>query len=416
MRELILKLRELAVKLFIMVLPIYHKLLVIRLRHKETINVVFFAMSLSMWRYQHLYEMLRKNPRFSPYIIIQPALTYSKDQQRKDIEALIDHFDTKKIPYLLGTNTEGYVIDVEKIMSPDIIFYPQPYHGYYPEMLSYSNYWHKLLCYIPYAFWIGKGDWSYNYRFHNIAWKMYYPTHMHIMDARKYSSTKGRNMEIVGYPTADDFLKVKYKDVWKSVVGCRKRIIWSPHFTITSGGQVQQSMFLHLADAMIKYAKKYSQLIQFAFKPHPRLYTELCRHPEWGEEKARLYYEQWASMENTQLETGEYVDLFMMSDAMIHDCGSFAVEYHYSENPVMYVATDFEKQVEEKNDFGKLAMRQHYVGTCEQDIVRFIEDVVLAGNDPMKDGRVQFKKDYLLPPNGKTVAENTMDVFLKAFC
>ena len=106
----------------------------------------------------------------------------------------------------------------------------------------------------------------------------------------------------------------------------------------------------------------------------------------------------------------------MTSDAMIHDCGSFTVEYHYSENPVMYVSQNFVEQLKEKNEFGKLAMNHHYVGKTKEDIIAFIENIVLAGNDPMKPRRQQFKKDYLLPPNGKTVAENTMEVFLKAFC
>ena len=121
-------------------------------------------------------------------------------------------------------------------------------------------------------------------------------------------------------------------------------------------------------------------------------------------------------MENSQLQTGEFVDLFMTSDAMIHDSGSFGVEYHYSGNPVMYIADNFEEQVVEMAEFGQLAMRQHYVGKNQEDIIDFIENVVLKGDDPMKEGREQFKKDYLLPPNGKTVVQNTMNVFLRAFC
>ena len=82
----------------------------------------------------------------------------------------------------------------------------------------------------------------------------------------------------------------------------------------------------------------------------------------------------------------------------------------------MYIADNFEQQVEEKGEFGKLAMRQHYVGKCKDDIINFIENVVLKGDDPMKQGREEFYREYLLPPNGKTVAENTMDIFLKTFC
>ena len=98
---------------------------------------------------------------------------------------------------------------------------------------------------------------------------------------------------------------------------------------------------------------------------------------------------------------------------MIHDSGSFCVEYHYSGNPVMYVADNFEKQVEAMADFGKLAMQQHYVGKTEEDIVDFIEKRVLGNDDPIKQQRLEFVQEYLIPPNGKTVAQNTMDIFIK---
>ena len=45
----------------------------------------------------------------------------------------------------------------------------------------------------------------------------------------------------------------------------------------------------------------------------------------------------------------------------------------------------------------------------EADIRRFIDDVVLAGNDPMQPQSEQFFRDYLLPPNGKSVAQNVVD-------
>jgi hypothetical protein len=168
-----------------------------------------------------------------------------------------------------------------------------------------------------------------------------------------------------------------------------------------------------MSETMLDIAQKYKEKLQFVFKPHPRLFSELCKYPGWGEERAKEYYRKWAEMENTQIETGEFVDLFMTSDAMIHDCGSFAVEYHYSGNPVMYIAENFDEQVAEKNDFGKIAMNLHYVGKCKQEIIDFIENVVLAGDDPLKPQREQFRKDYLIPPHGKTIAENIMDVLQK---
>ena len=410
-----LKLRTVVKQIFLSLLPYYLCLYVFTLRFKKKINVVFFAMTLPMWRYQHLYEILRKHPKFNPYIVLQPHSAYSDSQKIEDVNRLMEYFDSKGIPYVLGQHKNGTCINIRKEFSPDILFYPHPYWDYYPQELSYNKFYDKLLCYCPYAFWSSYGDWSYNQPLHQVAWKLFYSTELHKKDAEVLALRKSRNVEVVGYPTADDFLSGKYVDRWKCSSN-KKRLIWAPHFTINNGGYLYQSNFLWMSKTMIDIAAEYSEMLHIVFKPHPRLFSELCNHKLWGEDKAREYYKLWETMENTQVETGEFIDLFMTSDAMIHDCGSFSVEYHYSEKPVMYVAKDFEKQLEDKNTFGKFAMRQHYVGCNKEDIVGFIENVVLGEQDYMKSGRIQFKRDFLLPPNGKSVAENIMDVFVKSFC
>lgn len=384
-----------------------------RLRRKEQINVVFVAMSLSMWRYQNLYETISKHPRFKATIVVLPCMTYEEKQQQKNVEELVAYFSEKECHFVIGDKSSTN--NTIKELNPDILFYPQPYSNYLEEKYGHKNFRFRLLCYYPYAFWMSKGQWSYDQPLHNYAWKLFYPTELHRKDAKAFSLNRGRNIEVVGYPNADAFLSSLHCCVWKPQDKVKKRIIWAPHFTITPS-YVNQSNFLWMADLMLEMTNRYFDKIQFVFKPHPRLFTELCKYEKWGEERTRKYYAKWESRSNTQLVSGEFIDLFMTSDAMIHDSGSFCVEYHYSGNPVMYIANNFEEQVEEKGEFGQLAMRQHYIGKNEQDIINFIENVVLTGNDPMKQGREEFVKQYLLPPNGKTVAENTMDVLLKAFC
>ena len=149
-----------------------------------------------------------------------------------------------------------------------------------------------------------------------------------------------------------------------------------------------------------------------AFKPHPALLTQLYQHPEWGQERTDEYYELWRTMPNTQLEAGEFVDLFMTSDAMIHDSGSFAVEYHYSRKPVMFVSKNMKPILDTQSTFGLKAYDLHYIGKDEAGIRRFIDEVVLGGNDPLLPEREQFFRDYLLPPGGKSVAQNILDDIL----
>ena len=369
-----------------------------------------------MWKYKHLYNILNTHPKFKPYIVILPCIVYNKQQQKDNTIELIQYFKENRIPFYTYTKEDGTFFNIRKEINPDIIFYPQPYKEIFSPKFQYTKFIDKLLSYYPYAFWTSEGSWSYNQTYQNIAWKLFYSTELHKIDAQKYAFNKGKNVEIVGYPNADLFLNHTHQDIWKVQSNRKKRIIWAPHFTIFSGEILYQSNFLWMANFMLELTKNYSDIIQFAFKPHPRLYTELCKHQDWGKEKTEAYYQQWERMKNTQLESGEYIDLFMTSDAMIHDSSSFTVEYHYSKKPVMFITNDYNKHLEGKSDFGKLAMEQHYIGNNKEDIIHFIENVVLRGNDPMKAGREDFFNQYLLPPNGKTVAQNTMDVFIKTFC
>ena len=403
-------------QLVIRLLPIYQYLFVKSLRYKKQINVVFYACSLAMWRYHHLYEEMAKHPRFKTTIAILPARGYSKEQRKKDVETLKEYFISREIPYVLVEDDVGNCLNLKKEYKPDLVFYPQPYGDLYREEHKCNIYMDRLLCYYPYAFWRSIDFWSYNLLFHNIAWKLFYSTELHRKDAKEIANNKGRNVEVVGYPTADDFLYRKHVDVWKPQPVKKKRVIWAPHFTIYPGGLLKQSNFLWMADLMLEIVENYSDEIQFAFKPHPRLYSELSNSNVWGQEKTDEYYRKWADMDNSQVETGEFIDLFMTSDAMIHDSGSFGVEYHYSGNPVMYIADDFDEQVSKMSEFGKLAMKQHYVGSNKDDIIRFIDDIVLGNNDYMATQRKEFVEAYLIPPNGKTVAENTMNVLLKELC
>ena len=102
-------------------------------------------------------------------------------------------------------------------------------------------------------------------------------------------------------------------------------------------------------------------------------------------------------MENTQVETGEFVDLFKTSDAMIHDSGSFSVEYLFVNKPVAFVKTDMAFNKAGYTNIGSAALDQHYIVHNEQEVTAFIDDVVLGGNDPMSSQRTEFCNTVLRP-------------------
>lgn len=378
---------------------------------KEKINVVFFAANLAMWQYQHLYELMVKNNRFNISIIIAPFPYYTEDERNKNAEDLKKYFDNKNIKYI---DCQSYTIDIEKELNPDILFYAQYYTHAYPQKYDAWYFRKRLLGAYPYGFKDCYIADSYNNPFHNVAWKLYYATNEDLKNAKESAFNKGNNVVVVGCPHADDFLSPEINDVWKRQDKKKKKVIYAPHHSIYDYSRLKFANFLIFSSFMQELAIKYSDKIQFAFKPHPLLITQLYKHKDWGKEKTDKYYEWWEMQENTQLETTAFIDLFKTSDAMIHDCSSFSIEYFYTQKPVMYLCQDIEEVKNKKNEVGKIAIDTHYIGQTKNDIISFIEEVVLKDIDPMKQQREKFFKKYLLPPNGKTVAQNTMDDILKS--
>jgi CDP-glycerol glycerophosphotransferase (TagB/SpsB family) len=158
---------------------------------------------------------------------------------------------------------------------------------------------------------------------------------------------------------------------------------------------------------MLDFKDKYKDKVQFAFKPHPQLKPALYKHKDWGKERTDAYYKAWEEGDNSTFVAGAYIDLFKSSDGMIHDSHSFTVEYLYVGKPVMFM-TNYDRE-SQCNAVGKKAFAAHYHGTSRDDIQHFIEDVVIGGQDTMVEKRHAFYNDILVPPNGRSVAENIIN-------
>lgn len=376
------------------------------IKKKGKARILFIVSNLAMWRTQKLFDMLSNDNQFEVFIILASFAHFDSDQKSNNLKELRQFFSERGISFLEADSLTSPANYVRETLIPDIIFYPQQYQSLYNNGLDSELYDTYLLCYVPYALIVFDQGWLYNQRFNNVAWRLYFPSDLHKINARNRAINKGANVRLVGEAISDLYLEREHKDSWKKHIGKKKRIIWAPHFSIEEGGWLHRGSFLILNQVMLNLADKYKDQVQFAFKPHPRLLTELYNSPQWGKEKADAYYQKWAQMPNTQLETGSYVDLFMTSDAMIHDCGSFTAEYHYTQNPVMFFTRDLDGVKKQLNELGLAAIEAHYIGGSAEDIESFIESVVLKGEDPLKPARKAVFDKYLLPPNGRSAAEN----------
>jgi len=388
-------------RLFARKMQAKHEKWVGELKGKEKIKVLFLAMHESIWKVDTVFKEMLDDPYFDPEILVCPYLQYGKERMLDDMNQAYEFFEKKGYPVKKSRkDSDGTWVKLSEI-SPDIIFFTNPHDLTLPEYYS-KSYKSYLSCYVPYFYLVTThdGDVSiYDQEFHNALWRHYLPHAASFSDSKRTISGSSDSSKLVGYPAAEQLLikraEKKVKCVWKKQGEIKKKIIFAPHHTIENNG-FQLSNFLSYAEEFVKLARNRSSEVQWAFKPHPILKSKLYLHSDWGELKTNEYYDFWKYSPNTQLELGEYGDLFAQSDAMIHDSGSFLAEYLLLRKPVLYLLKNTNERVY-LNEFGRLALDACCHGYSMSEIEDFVSDVC---NDNLTSARNkidQFLQSQVMP-------------------
>lgn len=361
-------------------MQVKHQELLACLKGKEKIRVVFLAIHKSVWKVDTVFQRMLADPYFEPEILVCPYTPYGEERMLEDMEQAYSYFKDKGYPVKKTLNNDGSWVKLEEVQ-PDIVFFTNPHNltrkEYYED--AYLNY---LSCYVPYAHDVSKYNnyiSQYNQFFHNAMWKIFVPHHEDLDIFFSYSQSKGNNVIVTGYPSCEVFFEDKGNSPWKPQDKDKLKIIWAPHHTIDDPN-LPYSNFLRLADFFKRISFEFKNEVQFSFKPHPILKSKLSAHPDWGVEKTSQYYSFWEESDSTQLEEGDYIELFKWSDCMIHDSGSFLAEYHYVKKPVFYIS---DKKTENYlNPFGIAALNCCLVGENEESIREFIKKMLLKKVQP----------------------------------
>ena len=367
-----------------------------RIRKKQKIRFGFLIQELTQWKSEFLYKAMLAHPRFEPILCISPSLGYPGAER-----SLIDYCQTRGYNYCL-LDPDNTIIEQICI---DFVVPEKPYQKEMHPLHQIERNKQLPFIVIPYYLSTITENWVVNQRINLLCWRQFVDNESCRKDWARIHRLKGLTYAVTGLPVMDELLTPKefLPDVWP-VTDNRKRIIYAPHHTIAEKHWegIGYSTFLDYCDAMLDIRDKFKDKVYFVFKPHPSLKKRLLEI--WGEEKTDAYYRKWDVPGVSHVEQGKYLSLFKYSDAMIHDCGSFTVEYMYMDNPVMYLVRD-DAHANNMIPYAKEAFDLHYKGKCIEDVEHFVVDVI-EGYDPLKEKRSSFKQENLLPPNGKTACEN----------
>lgn len=378
------------------------------LQEKGTLTVAFQVTCMAKWKADSLLAAMQRHPTFKPLVWLVPYLGKSPQEIEREWNRCASFFreqGTKIVKY-------GRVEDFPAEWRPDLIFPSEPYNtGVYDAPYN-RGLLDRLFCFLPYGFTSTDSALNYNQVINNGAVFAFLENEVSYRTACRLMDNGGRNAVCTGQAMADMFLfpPRPHPQAWKDCAPGLKRVIWAPHWSITDDSSwLRFGTFLKTGETMLELARAHAGDIQFAFKPHPNLYSALCEHPQWGKDRTDEFYRTWREMPNSQLEDGEYAALFMQSDAMIHDCGSFIQEYLFADKPCMYLREGLGFQG--YSDMAADCLNAYQIGITREEIEEFLQ-MVLRGEDPKAEVRRELRKKYLVPPHGQSAAQNIIDFLL----
>lgn len=381
-------------KLFVANVEKQHQQSLAELRGKDKIKVIFLAIDKSVWKVDSVFNLMLEDPSFEPIILVCPYIRDTEAQMWQNMEAACDYFEQKNYPLISSYNkSEQRWIELAEI-KPDIVFFTNPHDltkkEYYED--AYSNY---PSVYVPYYFMatkhVGEEDGQFNSGFFLSAWKIYWPHNYCGQQHKKLSMNKGVNGLVTGYPAVESLVNnenLTISHCWKAQEKELAKIIFAPHHTIDDSKNALSS-FLIFGEFIQKLAIANKNRAQWSFKPHPVLKSKLYTHPDWGVEKTDAYYSFWKEQGFTQLNEGGYDDLFLSSDAIIHDCSSFIVEYAFTGKPCLYLVNKNNLKGL-LNEFGEGVIQVYEKAKTIEEIEAFVDSVIEGSIKPDNNKRTYF--------------------------
>lgn len=381
-----------------------------KLRGNNKIIIGFYILQPETWKFDSLYKELDANQNFEVKIFCCPSKNLDNSERIFLVERTFKFFTEK------GYHAKKYNFKNKNknkcFSNVDIIFYNNPYKGViFDELYAHRNI-NALKCYIPYAYMNGLQRWAYDQPLISLCWKVFYPSNQYKKTAITISNCNWNNIEVSGYPTYDLFQSEKKNTPkeWMQGSSRKIRIIWAPHHSIDKK-IVDNSTFQLYHELFIQFAQSHQNQVEIAFRPHPLLKYKLYQHKDWGKEKTDNYYTKWQTMSNTFISEGDYINLFIHSDCLIHDCGSFMIEYLYTKKPAIYISnqkTDYLSMI------GKSALDAHYRAYNFNEIKSIFNQLFFESYDPIKEQRDLFFNSYL--KQEELTSKSIYNTLIKELC
>lgn len=379
-----------------------------RARHEagEKIRVGFGVIFDGVFPMAPVFEAMLKDDFFDPFLAVIPDTSRGPEHERKQYDqtrqALARFYPGAR---LLAPRDEatGKYLPVES--ECDLWCSANPYDRMTDANYRFARFRSLGLptFFANYGLTVSKryvGELSRKSGIFSDIWRVYAP------NAFEYwLLLRGRPKEscvLSGYPKMDELAASEIRP------RKRKRVIIAPHHTVNRAkGDVNFSNFLRYSSFFHSLPGKYPE-IDFVFRPHPLLFPTLVVDNIASQEECDDYLAKMAAWPNMEVQLGgPYIDTFANSDAIIHDCGSFIGEWLYTGKPGCYLLKD--GALAEYNEFARECLLPYELAESAKDILKFIEDTVMRGQDTKGKLRSEYlKKVRCNHPNATRTVVNDL--------
>ena len=312
-------------------------------------------------------KMLEDEDHWDPYVVVIPDIARGNDHAirtyKKTRNFFANRYGAERVLDGWNYKNDEYIDHIDEF---DLVYYANPYdalvHKYH--QIEYGCTKRVLPIHVSYGYDVGRYTTLYRMTSPelNYVWKLFTDTTYTYEDYIRFQIIKGSNVTLAGYSKMDSF-SPNIKDNRK------KKILIAPHHTV-SMKELPLSNFLKYSNLILQLPIIYPE-IDFVFRPHPLLFTTLINDCNWTEEQVEKYIVELKGKGVEYSSGGDYLDVFSECDAIIHDCGSFTVEWLFTGKPGCFVYNEKLKSKHLTTLMNK-AIERYDIARSEEDILNFI--------------------------------------------
>lgn len=362
------------------------------------VKVFFMTHDAAVFGCESVYWQMEKDGLFEPYIYVVSRRDVEYSEFYRDVLKDVQFFKERGYRTINGYDENENPRDLHRY-APDILFYdiPKLYGsgGGFTYRMDQLN-WQYLTCYVPYGMHMVD---SFHYHYHTSCiretWRFFLDTAASFKRVLRDGDFNAFNTVLSGYPKFDHY-RADHGQLPEKIRNGKRTVIYAPHHSL--GVSNNFATFDLYKDIMLKLVKDHPE-INFVFKPHPLLPFQIKNRYENGKidfsyEDYMNYMEEWNGLPNGLCVTqGDYIGLFIHSDCMITDCGSFIGEYLPSLHPCIYIYNPRKKRQDEVyTPLARKILDSYYVVRAKEELSEYIQDVVVGGRDDKKALRESILK------------------------